>query len=100
MTADEAHANPDIVTGIMFVFGILAQVLFDFRSNRSFVSLAFALHADQELALLKSKLVVTMPLGEQILRTSVFKRCEILVQGVVLKAYLIPLEINDFDVIL
>ena len=48
---------------------------------------------------LKSKLVVTTLLGEQILRTSMFKGCEILVEGVVLKANLIPLEMSNFDVI-
>ena len=45
-------------------------------------------------------LVVTTPMEEQILRTLVFKGCEILVEGVVLKANLIPLEMSDFDVIL
>ena len=44
--------------------------------------------------------MVTTILGEQILRTSIFKGCEILVEGVVLKANLIPLEMYDFDVIL
>ena len=100
MTADEVQANPDTVTDIMFVFGTPARVLFDFGSSRSFVSLSFALHADRDLSLLGSKLVVTTPLGEQILRTSVFKGCEILVKNVVLKANLIPLEMSDFDVIL
>ena len=46
------------------------------------------------------KLVVTTPLGEQILRTSIFNRCEVFIEGVVLKANLIPLEMFDFDVIL
>ena len=32
-------------------------------SSRSFVSTAFALHADQELAPFKNKLVFTTPLG-------------------------------------
>ena len=73
---------------------------FDFGSSRSFVSSSFALHADRDLSFFKSKLVVTTPLGEQILRTSVFKGCEILVEGVVLKANLILLEMSDFDVIL
>ena len=45
-------------------------------------------------------MVVTTPLGEQILRTSVFKGCEILVECVVLKANLIPLEMYNFDMIL
>ena len=43
---------------------------------------------------------MTTPLGEGILRTSVFKGCEILVEGVILKTKLILLEMIDFDVIL
>ena len=58
------------------------------------------MQTDRELAPLKNKLIVIMPLGEQILRTSVFKGCEILVEGVILKANLISLEMYDFDVIL
>ena len=34
------------------------------------------------------------------MRISVFKGCEVVVEGVVLKAHLIPLEMTDFDVIL
>ena len=89
-----------MVTGIMIVFGRLAHVLFYFGFNKSFVSLSFALYANRELTLLKNKLMVTTPLGEQILYTSIFKKCEILVKGVVLKANLIPLEMYSFDVIL
>ena len=100
MTAKEAQANPNIVIGIMFVFGTPAHILFDFRSSRSFISSSFALHADRGLSPLKNKLVVTTPLGEQIFCTLVFKGCEILVESVALKANLIPLEMSDFDVIL
>ena len=100
MIADKAQANPNMVTGIMFVFSALTHVLFYSVSSRSFVSSSFALHANQDLSLLNSKLVVTTPLEEQILRTSVFKGCEILVEGVVLQANLISLEMSDFDVIL
>ena len=98
MTVNEAQANPNTVIGIMFVFGTPARVLFCLGSSRSFVSSSFALHVDQDLSLLKSKPVVTIPMGEQILRTSMFKGCEILMK--VLKANLIPLEMSDFDVIL
>ena len=97
---DEAQANSDSITGIITVFGKPARAFFDSGSCRSFVNSLFALHADREQTPLKSKLVVTTPLGERILHTSVFKRCEILVEGVVLKVNLIPLEITDFNVIL
>ena len=94
MTADEAQANPDSITNIIFVFGEPARVLFDSGASRSFISTSFALHANQELTSLKSKLIVTTPLGERIVRTSVFKGCEVVVEGVVLKANLIPLKIQ------
>ena len=64
MTIGEAQANPNIVIGTILVFGTPTRVLFDFGSSRSFISFAFALHVDKELALLKNKLVVTTPLGE------------------------------------
>ena len=76
MTSGEAQANPDTVSGIMIFFGTPARILFDTGSSRSFVSTTFALHANRELVPLKNKLVVNTPLGEQILRTSVFKWCK------------------------
>ena len=39
-------------------------------------------------------------LGEKIILTFVFRGCEVLIKGVVLKANLIPLEMWDFDLIL
>ena len=100
ITIGEAQANPDTITGIMVVFGSLARVLFDSMSSRSFVSTSFALYADRELSPLKHKLMVTTPLIKQILRNSIFKGYEILIDGVVVKANLISLKMYDFDVIL
>ena len=58
------------------------------------------MHANHELSPLKHKLVVVTFFEEQIIRTFVFKGCEVLIKKVVLKANLIPLEMWDFDVIL
>ena len=44
--------------------------------------------------------VVVTPLGEQIICTYMFKGYKILIEGVVLKENLIPLQMRDFDVIL
>ena len=92
--------NPDSVTSIIFVFGEQARVLFDFGASRSFIIISFALHANRELTPLKSKLIVTTPLGQRILRASMYKGCEVLIEGVVLKANLIPMEMSNCDVIL
>ena len=88
MTANEAQANPDSVTGIIFVFGEPTRVLFDSGASRSFISTSFTLHANREITPLKSKLVVTTPLGGRIVRTSVFKGCEVVIEGFVLRANL------------
>ena len=77
--AGEAQANPDTMTSTMLVLGTPAQVLFDSRSSKFFVSSAFSLHVDRELAPLKNKLVVTTLSREKILWNFVLKGCEILV---------------------
>ena len=76
------------------------MLIFYSRSSKSFVSISFALHANQELSQLKHKLVVVIPLGEQIIRTFMLRGCEVFIEGVVLKENLILLEMWDFDVIL
>ena len=74
--------------------------MFDSEASTSFISTLFSLHANRELTPLKNKLIVTTPLGERILRTSMFEGCEVSVECVVLKANRTPLEMSDFDVIL
>ena len=100
MIADETQANPDSMTGIISIFGEPAKILFDSEASRSFISTSYALYANRELTPLQNKLVVTTPLGERIPKTSVFKGCEVVIEGMVLKANLIPLEMTNFDVIL
>ena len=48
----------------------------------------------------KHKLVVMTHVKEQIICTTVFRSCEVLIEGVMLKVNLIPLEMWEFDVIL
>ena len=100
MTADEVQANPNSMTGIISVFGEPIRVLFDSRASISFINTSFALHTNRELTPLKNKLIVATPLGERIPKTSMFKGCEVVVEGIMLKENLIPLDMVDFDVIL
>ena len=74
----------------MMIFGSPARVLFYSRSSKSFFN-TFALYADQELSSLQHKFVVMTPLGEQIIRTSMFRGCEVFIERVMLKANLILL---------
>ena len=100
MILSDAKANLDTISSIMIVSDSSSRVLFYFGSSKLFVNTSFALHADWELSPLKHKLIVVTLLGEQIICTSVFKSCKILVERVILKANLIPLKMWDFDVIL
>ena len=87
--------NLNSITSIISIFGESTWVLFDSGASRSFISTSFALHVNQKLTPLKNKLIIITPLVERILRTSVFKGCEVVVEGMVLKANLIPLEMLD-----
>ena len=81
MMTNEAQANLDSMTGIISIFGEPVRVLFDSGASRSFIGTSFALQANRELTPLKSKLIITTPLGERIVRTSMLKGCEVMVEG-------------------
>ena len=46
MSVGKAQTNPNTMIGTMLVFGTSAQVLFNSRLSRSFISSPFALHVD------------------------------------------------------
>ena len=82
MTVNAAQANPDRISSIIMVFGSPVCALFYSRSSKSFVSISFTLHADQELSSLKHKLVVVTLLEEQIICTSIFRGYEVMIEEV------------------
>ncbi|XP_039146814.1 uncharacterized protein LOC120284058 [Dioscorea cayenensis subsp. rotundata] len=100
MIEKEAECRPTVITSTLSIFQHNAYALIDFGSERSFVSTTFACHADSPPSPLESELVIQTPLGEEVVRSLVYRECHVLVSGVVLKADLIPLEIKDFDAIL
>ncbi|XP_017973337.1 PREDICTED: uncharacterized protein LOC108661393 [Theobroma cacao] len=69
-------------------------------SNRSYVSTAFASFSDRNLSPLEEEIVVHTPLGEQLIRNTCYRDYGIRVSKEEFKADLIPLEIQDFDLIL
>ncbi|CAL9029102.1 unnamed protein product [Prunus brigantina] len=64
MTQQEAHASPDVITGMLPVFGIPARVLIDPGATHSFVALRFAHNANVKLSALQNELAISVPTGE------------------------------------
>ncbi|KAJ4710029.1 Retrotransposon protein, putative, Ty3-gypsy subclass [Melia azedarach] len=100
LTEQEAQATPEVVTGMLTIFGREAHILIDPGSTHSFISRTFATHADRELRPLDYGLVVATPLGDSLLAESVYRDCIIRVGSCDMKVDLIPLDIFDFDAIL
>ncbi|KAJ4701059.1 Retrotransposon protein, putative, Ty3-gypsy subclass [Melia azedarach] len=100
LTEQEAQATPEVVTGMLTIFGREAHILIDPGSMHSFISRTFATHADRELRPLDYSLVVATPLGDSLLAESVYRDCIIRVGSCDMRVDLIPLNIFDFDAIL
>ncbi|KAJ4706775.1 Retrotransposon protein, putative, Ty3-gypsy subclass [Melia azedarach] len=100
LTKQEAQATPEVVTGMLTIYGQEAHILIDPGSTHSFISRTFAMHADMELRPLNYGLVVATPLGDSLLVESVYQDCIIRVCSYDIKVDLIPLDIFDFDAIL
>ncbi|CAI9784620.1 unnamed protein product [Fraxinus pennsylvanica] len=100
VTQHDADESPNVVMGMLFIFGRNARSLIDSGATHSFISHALANHADRMFEPLDSELVIATPVGDSLLASRVYKDCGIRVNNHVLKAGLIPLNIHDFDIIL
>ncbi|XP_022855167.1 uncharacterized protein LOC111376436 [Olea europaea var. sylvestris] len=104
MTQQEAEESPDVVVGMLSIFGRNACSLIDLGATYSFIShtlaSTLASYANQMSESLDNELVVMTPVGDSLLADRIYKDCGIRVNYHELKADLIPLDIHDFDVIL
>ncbi|CAL9018670.1 unnamed protein product, partial [Prunus brigantina] len=100
MTQQEAQASPDVITGMLPVFGIPARVLIDPGATHSFVALRFAHNANVKLSALQNELAISVPTGEIFKVGTVYRDSMVLVGNVFLEADLILLEMVDLDIIL
>ncbi|KAI5351372.1 hypothetical protein L3X38_004263 [Prunus dulcis] len=64
MSQHEAQASPDIIIGILPVFGIPARVLINLGATHSFITPSFAHNADVRLSALRNELAISVPTGE------------------------------------
>ena len=77
-----------------------AYVLIDLISTHSYISFIFAQHIESMIDWLDSPLVVAMPAGGSFIVDHVYRECEITVEGRILAANLILIELRKFDAIL
>ena len=99
-TSRQANAPDAVVTSTLPVFGHLAFVLFNLGSTHSFVFEKFAKLAHLEKEPLETILSVSNPAHELLMATHRVKGDSVTVSGRVIKAALIVLSMQDFDVIL
>ena len=100
MTREEAETNPAVVSGNILIQGKLAHVLIDSGATHSFISQNFVRKLGIPSERLKDEYNVLVPSGDVLNSDQMIRACQIQIDGAVLYADLIVLEMKDFQVIL
>lgn len=100
MTQQEAHATPDVITGMIPIFGYLARVLIDPGATHSFVAHNFVPYVSVRPTPKIGSFSISLPTGEVLYADRVFRECYVQVGDAWLEANLIRLELVDLDIIL
>ncbi|KAM2989434.1 hypothetical protein FF2_003418 [Malus domestica] len=100
ISLQDAQNHPDLIMGMLNILGHFARVLIDCGATHSVISHTFAQMTQPHPTPLGFDLEFAMPRGDKCYVDSVYPGCPVMVDGVVMPANLIPLDIVDFDVIL
>ncbi|VVA41697.1 PREDICTED: reverse mRNAase, partial [Prunus dulcis] len=100
MTQQEAYATPDVITGMIPIFGYLARVLIDPGATHSFVAHSFLPYISIRPIPIIGRFSISLPTGEVLFADRVFRNCFVQVDDAWLEADLIPLDLVDLDIIL
>ncbi|KAI5348622.1 hypothetical protein L3X38_001509 [Prunus dulcis] len=100
MTQQEAYATPDVITGMIPIFGYLARVLIDPGATHSFVAHSFLPYISIRPIPITGRFSISLPTGEVLFADRVFRNCFVQVDDAWLEADLIPLDLADLDIIL
>nr|CBL94172.1 putative retrotransposon protein [Malus domestica] len=100
ISLQDAQNHPDLIMGTLNVLGHFARVLIDCGAMHSVISHTFAQMTQPHPSPLGFDLEFAMPIGDKCYVDSVYLRCPVMVEDVVMLADLIPLDIVVFDVIL
>jgi hypothetical protein len=86
MTQQEARAAPDVIMGTLSIFNQDAYILIDPGATHSFISHSFSKYADRNLTALDGEMGITIPTGNIIYVSQVFRNCVVKVGDQILEA--------------
>ena len=100
MTSQEAQATPDVVTGTLSIFGDDARVLIDPGATHYFISCKYVARVGMTPVPLGYGMEITTPTGESLWPSQMLKGSLFPIEGQVMEANLILLDLKGLDVIL
>ena len=100
VTRQDADTAPDVVTGIISVFGCDAQILIDPGATHSFISTGFISNVNVESQPIDCSIVVSLPAGDSRIAESAYLDSRVIIGDQEFLEHLILLYIHEFDVIL
>ena len=100
MTRQEAQATPDVVTGTLSIFGDNARVLIDPGAAHSFISRGYVARVGMTPVPLGCGLEIATPTGESLWPSQMLKGSLFSIEGQVMEADLILIDLKGLDVIL
>ena len=100
MTRQEAQATPDVVTGTLSIFGDDARVLIDLGATHSFISREYVARVRMTPVPLGCGLEIATPIRESLWPSHMLKGSLFSIEGQVMEADLILIDLKGLDVIL
>jgi len=100
MTQEDVKAASDVVAGMLQMNDYQMHVLFDSGATHSFIANKNVTKFSKETKRVEKGFIIGTPLSETVKTNVVFEGVGININGCELEADLIPLELNDFDIIL
>ena len=100
MTRQETQATPDVVTGTLSIFGDDARVLIDLGATHSFISREYVAQVEMTPVPLGCGLEIATPTGESLWPSHMLKGSLFSIEGQVMEADLILIDLKGLDVIL
>ena len=89
-----------MVTNILLINNVEARILIDHGSTHSFIYLSYSKNLNQPLVPMRPGLAISTPIGEVVVISYVFEKCVVHIEERELLVDLLPLCMQDFDVIL
>ena len=100
LTRGEAEPGPKVITAKVLLYQLEVYVLIDPGSTHSFISSKTTSHLNKSHEILDLKVNIYTPLGEVEVLDRVYRDCPVQIRNTELKADLIVLPFQEFDIIL